>query len=905
MVHTFTEGVPCPTPEQLLTAFGFSLFPVADKKPTGTWTPYQTARAPKETMKRWRESCSDFGIATGPISGVVVVDTDTPEAEAWAEANLPPTPWVVFTGIKDRRTGFRGVHRYYRYPVTGDIGNRASIETDTLTRRVVDGKRVGTGLDVRGQGGYVVAPGSSHPSGVRYEVSNEWEPADKSLLPVYDPAWFDAPARAEKKAPAVSREAVRAGDSAYERAQNWLSKKERPYEGERNHVCYSAACSLFDFGLSMSEVLGLMEPWNRSFANPLDDRELAQTIESAEKTRQAPQYPKGTKVGTRGADPKEPTEKPREKEGDDEERLSQFDRLVEVCEAAFPFFHHEGTAYLSPGESLAVSLDSRKAEQFIRHRFYKETGIAASSENVSKFIGIKAAELAIEGPNCPVFRRVGKLGDKHFLDLCKDGKVIEMTADGWKVVEEPEGVYFIRSGGEEEALPMPEPGGNVLALSEVVNVSSDMLKLLLAYLVCSLRTGFPFVVLVLEGEAGSGKSTLARVLKYLVDPAKDLLRTFPAQERDFAVYAHNSHFLTLDNVDRITAGQSDMLCRASTGGAFSARTHYSMTDETVIGIQRPVVLTGIQGLVDRADMADRVALVQMERVEESSRIAEADLWPQVDKVRPQVLGGILDAFCAGLKNIPKTKLDRLPRMADFAKFATAVEAGLPWEQGEALAAYLACRLGLVDQALEKDVVATAILEFMEQRHLLGRGPWEGTASELLSVLTPPPGIEDRWPRKSSKLGIRLTKAAPLLREKGLSIEKVRTKTQRGLRLKFSPSNPSPPSHLSPGGAKPYKSSLGKVTGLRANLSSSVTQPVTRSKKVTDVTEEVTDPSPNLSPAKPLQSLALEAVGDGVTEVTGSKGRVCTAGLSPGDEDRSILHTEVISELPAGWDGGLI
>mgnify|MGYP000660386752 CR=1 FL=1 len=47
--------------------------------------------------------------------------------------------------------------------------------------------------------------------------------------------------------------------------------------------------------------------------------------------------------------------------------------------------------------------------------------------------------------------------------------------------------------------------------------------------------------LVLTGRNGSGKSTLARILKYLIDPSKELIRAMPPGEDAFAVYATNSH----------------------------------------------------------------------------------------------------------------------------------------------------------------------------------------------------------------------------------------------------------------------------------------------------------------------------------------------------------------------------
>jgi energy-coupling factor transporter ATP-binding protein EcfA2 len=900
--HPTGGGVPAPSPLQLLTAFNFSIFPVSGKRPTGSWAAYQERLAEPHTLADWLKYGNDFGLATGPVSGVVVVDTDTPEAEEWVTANLPPTPWAVLTGIKDPETGFRGRHRYYRYPseIDGPITNRAAVKVGGLK----------TGLDIRGQGGYVVAPGSRHESGVHYEPTTEWNPSDKDKLPIYrGDVWFEEADRyyhAEGKtkwltAPSVLQRAKEGAkeSQATDRAKKWLSKREVPSVGGRNTAIYSTAASLYDFGLSFGDVLALVLSWNSTFPDPLPENEVHQTVVSAETSRQAAAYPKGTKVGTSSKRSK--AARVTAQDGDagelpddeDEDKQSQFDQIMEATDARMEFFVCGGEPYLSPGDALAIPLESHKAEQHIRLTFFEEFGKPPSSENVKKFVDIRAAQLSIHGEECPVFRRVGKVGEKHFLDLCNEGKVIELTADGWKVVQNPEGVYFTRTGATEDALPIPEPGGDVLVLSQVVNTPDQYLKLLLTYLVTALRTGVPYVVLVLEGEAGSGKSTLTRVLKYLIDPSKELLRTFPGSERDFAVYAHNSHFLTLDNVDRITNSQSDMLCRAATGGGFSARTHYSMTDETVISIQRPVVITGIQGLVERADMADRVALVQLERVADGERIPEADLWPLVEKIRPQVLGGLLDAFVAGLANLEKTKLDRLPRMADFAKFATAAEVGLPWEQGEALAAYQATRENLFEQALEKDVVATAIYDFLSDRLTAGIvKDWIGTSSDLLSNLTVPLGLEERWPRKGSKLGKRLSKAAPLLRQKGVTISHSRTGKGRFIHLGLR--------------SVPGKPSLSSLSSQTSDSSHS------RGDKTGDSSK--TEPSPNChsesrvtEPSHPKQELSPELSHNkrrGYGESDESDRNDSSAG-TPYTASDLPQASESIEDLPEGFERGII
>jgi hypothetical protein len=89
-----------------------------------------------------------YALLTG--AGVLVVDTDTPEAEVWAELTLPAT-FTVSTA--------KGSHRYYSVPFP--TRNSSQHSRSALHE----------GTDVRGDGGYVIGPGSLHPSGVRYVIA--------------------------------------------------------------------------------------------------------------------------------------------------------------------------------------------------------------------------------------------------------------------------------------------------------------------------------------------------------------------------------------------------------------------------------------------------------------------------------------------------------------------------------------------------------------------------------------------------------------------------------------------------------------------------------------------------------------------------------------------------------------
>jgi len=127
------------------------------KKPFEPWGEYQD-RLPMEEEVRtsWsKHPAGNLGMTTGHLSGKVVIDCDSEESgdrfiEEYPEAK---DTLQVQTG--------RGRHFYFEY--------EEGIRNDA-------GKLLGPGIDVRGEGGYVVIPPSIHANGKPYRWLNKNKP---------------------------------------------------------------------------------------------------------------------------------------------------------------------------------------------------------------------------------------------------------------------------------------------------------------------------------------------------------------------------------------------------------------------------------------------------------------------------------------------------------------------------------------------------------------------------------------------------------------------------------------------------------------------------------------------------------------------------------------------------------
>lgn len=193
---------------------GFSVIPVQSKgkHPTVAWDEFQHRFPIHDEIEHWFDPvrAGNLGIVTGSISNLVVVDLDTNEAKNYLK-NLMGHNQVM--GVPRVRTG-RGWQLFFRHPGQ-PLPNSAS--------------KIFPDLDIRGDGGFVVAPPSIHPNGREYK----WEvPLGEGGLPPLPDALVQL-----KTNPVASS---LGGSSLFDTA-NALAGVE---EGKRDDTLFRLACKL-------------------------------------------------------------------------------------------------------------------------------------------------------------------------------------------------------------------------------------------------------------------------------------------------------------------------------------------------------------------------------------------------------------------------------------------------------------------------------------------------------------------------------------------------------------------------------------------------------------------------------------------------------------------------------------
>ena len=668
------------------------------------------AATDESTIRGWWRKWpkANIGIATGSKSGIVVLDIDPRHDGSDSFEQLRKEFGALPRGPRVR-TGGNGQHIFLEYP-------GVSIRSKSGIFR---------GIDVRGDGGYVVAPPSLHASGKRYRWRKGERPEDLDLAPM--PGWLlKLNTEPPQNPPKLRGENISLGD--------------------RNSTLTSLAGGMRRQGAGNSTILAALREHNDQLCDPpLDDAELKQIASGI--TRYPPK-PNGSAA-----------------------RGSQSTQLVELA-GDVDLFHTPdqelfGTIEVN-GHFETWKLSNQAFKRFLASRFYAKYRTTPSSQTLQGALGVLEGRALYEGAEHEVFTRVGQRGKSVYVDLCdQQWRAIKITKDGWKIVSKPR-IRFRRARGMK-ALPLPEREGSIAELRRFLNVPDERhFKLLVAWTVGALNPRGPYPVLVLQGEAGCGKSTTARIQRELVDPSRTPLRSEPRENRDLMIAARNAWTVCFDNVSNLKDWLSDALCQIATGGGFATRQLFTDAEEEIFEATRPILLNGIEGVVTRGDLMDRAMIVFLPVITDKRRKPEEQFWKDFRKVQPRIFGVLLNAVACALRRLPHVKLDRLPRMADFARWVTAAEPALGWVDGDFINAYDENRIWANLLTLEACVIVAPL------RKVCAYGTWKGTAQQLLNALCKYVSDQHRlqrdWPKNAQVLSIQLRRIAPNLRATGLDIK---------------------------------------------------------------------------------------------------------------------------------------
>jgi hypothetical protein len=753
---------------------GYGVIPVpfASKNPGFDGWPH--LRLTEDDLPRhFNGARQNLSIVTGPPSdNIADVDADCREAVVALPHFLPHTDAVF--GHKDATP----THRLYC--VTDPPFTKTRKYEDPMLREQAGKRERARIAELRWTGGHTLVPPSVYPNGDTRVWTLDGEPAtvDGKALEV-----------------AVSKSAAAALLARY-----WVL-------GKRHDLALATAGMLLRHGWGVDDLKGFLRATCEAAGDTeVDDRitavdTTAEKLRKGEKATGAPTLAKllderiadavtdwlnlrtASVPGTNSGQPDDASGK----------QPPQRDRLVEIGLARLTLWHaadDDGAEYCDfdvgghyESHRLHTTAVRKMLTKWYRERYAGVPGAQAMQEALVALGG----HATFDGDGHAVHIRLAGHADKVYLFLADAAwRVVEISATGWRTIAYADCPVKFRKPKGMLPLPEPQPGGSLVELRGFLNAKEDRTWVLaLSWLVGTYNPRGPRPVLGVGGEMGSAKTTLSRALRALIDPNIAPVRRMPRDDRDLAVAASNAHVCAFDNVSGIPAWLSDAFCSLATGGGFSTRKLYEDDEEVIFSACRPVLLNGIEDFITRDDLTDRAVPIVLPTIPEEERRDEQGFWEAFEAARPRILGALLDAVCAALANLSTTRLDRMPRMADFARWVAA--AALPWEAGTFMTMYAASRDEAALVALDDSPLATALFAFLSDPE----ESWKGTASHLLErrnaqrVNGQKPGEEqkppDGWPKKPNGLSGMLRRLAPNLRIAGLDVtftqeghEKIRT-----------------------------------------------------------------------------------------------------------------------------------
>ena len=422
-------------------------------------------------------------------------------------------------------------------------------------------------------------------------------------------------------------------------------------------------------------------------------------------------------------------------------------------------------------------------------------------------------------PARKLFTRVGYDLDENGCEkiyLCmhnSNREVIEIDLQGWRIIADSQANVLFEDNGFMMPLFTPKHGGTIDEIRNFINVNDEDFRLVIGWLLVALtpNPNIDCPILWLNAPKGTGKTTATKFLKRLIDP--DFGGTISPVDtlRDFAASVSSRYIVGIDNVSKITPKMIDVYCRAVTGDTLSVRKMF--TDNTVnnVNMRCHLMINGMNYAPPRSDLQDRCFQITLRSLNENSRKSNDELENCFKEREPYILGALLDAVSAGLRNktyIPQVGVN--VRMLDACQLIMRVANTntLPFSEEE-FCQVLSKKKEEAEAAdksqLYENTVLSLIYDMAQEKFQDNRDAdevvvWDDSTGKLLKELQKrasvlehegSKGISKDIPSSPQKLGKELSNGEALLKDECIYIDRRdRTRDHRKTKIIYNPSEKS-------------------------------------------------------------------------------------------------------------------
>lgn len=457
----------------------------------------------------------------------------------------------------------------------------------------------------------------------------------------------------------------------------------------------------------------------------------------------------------------------------------------------------EGTEQF-PLHSTQFSLALRA---LYKRRFNEYINDADAKEIIS-YLDVAAYENPL---NYELSNRIYADEEQIFYDLNRNGKIVWVREGDYEISDLDDFIFKRNQFYQNQIEPklQQNPKHLLRYVRKHFNlINDDQVKILALYLAsCFWGSSIQHPILYLQGDMGSSKSTSLRKIERLVDPKDTDLLGMPKGMDGLELRLADSYFMTLDNISYISKSQSDILCRAVTGGSVTKRMLYENTREVSVKIKALIGVTSISMVFNDGDLLDRTLILNLQRLEGEIK-PEKIIWDEFNKDLPRMLGCCFACIAQALVDKKPVQLEDEEKIRLYEWEECCVKIGRTMGiSDQETAELLTINQHEVNwETLNENVVAQCLIKLMLNQ-IYYKSSVEGLLAELKEIAKKNAISEYLLPKTPNHLSRKLNLVKPCLeREAGISykirnigihreicIEKNREITDSSDRVKKKPS----------------------------------------------------------------------------------------------------------------------
>lgn len=479
---------------------------------------------------------------------------------------------------------------------------------------------------------------------------------------------------------------------------------------------------------------------------------------------------------------------PKRKKSETEEENAVDTLLKDIEEEQHIFYHDRAeTPYVrvnKDGIMQYMEVYGNDYKKFVRYVYYDRYQKAVPKDALQRVLDTLAVKAQIEGEEITVAYRCAYHEEKIFYYLAdREQTVICIDEEGYRVIAESPIPFIKKQNMSEQVLPKKSKDTlKKLGMKYWQFATADDRILHWILLISRFIAEGSQPLIYYFGDRGSAKSTSMKIDKIIVDPSEIDIKALPKNISDVVAAVSNQYMVCFDNVSRISEELSDIFCIVATHGYYSKKKLYSNNEEYAIKLNARVSFSGITNLSSKPDLIDRMVCLKLNRIDSSKRRTEEEILKEFQTDLPYILDRIFRILSKAIPIYRELKLERLPRMADFAKWGYAIAEAMGYGGERFLKIYEKNQNELLENMISEDVLITVLIEAMKKHNY-----FKGTVTELLVSLTnmaEKMEIDTRvgWARDASSLSRKLYENQSVLSMFGIRINRGKSNGERYIEL---------------------------------------------------------------------------------------------------------------------------